>query len=425
MNENEKTTLESLSPRHWVLVILIVGIFAFLGGTRHPFLLSTDEGVAVKTYAVAGIGSGAPSDISQTVEFDQFWRLWRLLKDQFYKQPLDDSALLWGAMKGMAEATGDPYTVFFEPVIADEFQKSLEGKFEGIGAEIGIKDGQLEIVSPLPGMPAEKAGLLARDAILKINDEETTGMSVEQAVTRIRGDRGTSVVLHIGRLKSVKNESGEKSVTPETFDVTVVRDTIVVASVRSESLDEGIQKITITNFNSDTAKEFSKAVDDALAKGDVKGIVLDMRNNPGGFLDRAISIAGEWVGGDTVVIEQHKGVPTDEFHGTGSGRLAKIPTAILVNGGSASASEIVAGALQDYGLGTVIGEQTYGKGSVQDYSELANGSAVKITVAEWLTPKGRFLNEVGITPDIIVERTEQDYHDNKDPQLEKALETLK
>jgi len=418
--------LDTLGPRSWMILLLLVGFFSFLGGTRYPLRLSaeTDNGVVKPRIVVAGIGSGAPADISETVEFDQFWELWRILKDRFYKQPLDDSALLYGAMQGMAQATGDPYTVFFEPVIAEEFQRSLEGKFDGIGAEIGIKNDQLQIVAPLAGTPAESAGLLPGDAILAIDGTDTVGMTVEEAVYLIRGIKGTTVVLSIGRFRNEQTEAGNESRVPLTFDVSIIRDTIVVSSVRLEFPEEGIAHVILTHFNSDTVQEFSEAIETARER-DVTGIVLDVRNNPGGFLDRAISVAGGWVGSDVVVIEQRQGEIVDEFRGTGNGRLKGIPTIVLVNGGSASASEIVAGALQDYGLATIVGTQTFGKGSVQDYTELENGTAVKITVAEWLTPNGRSLNEVGITPDVVIERTEQDYHDDRDPQLDAAIEILR
>lgn len=416
--------MEKLAPRHWIVIMILIAVFSFAAGRNNASVSATsDSGQRART--VRGIGGTAPEGISDDIEFGQFWRLWGLLKERFYKQPLEDEDLLWGAMRGMAEATGDPYTVFFEPVIAEEFEKSLEGKFEGIGAEIGIKEGQLQIVAPLPGMPAEKAGLKPQDAILRIDGEDTAGMSVEEAVLRIRGDQGTTVVLHIGRIKTVTDDAGKTTTSPSTFDVSIVRDTIVVPSVRRESLEGGIVRLSISHFNSDTAREFSKAVDERVAEGDVKGLILDLRNNPGGFLDRAIQIAGEWVGDRIVVVEQRQGAPVDEFRGTGAGRLSGIPTVVLVNGGSASASEIVAGALQDYELATVIGEQTFGKGSVQDYTELDHGTAVKITVAEWLTPNGRSINDVGITPDTIVEITEQDAHDNKDTQLNAAIELLK
>jgi len=196
-----------------------------------------------------------------------------------------------------------------------------------------------------------------------------------------------------------------------------------VKSVNTKYLDGNIAVITVSNFNQDTADLFSKAVGDVLSK-DVKGVILDLRNDPGGYLDRATAVAGEWVGSQLVVEERQQGQITDKYNGTGDGRLKGMPTVVLVNQGSASAAEIVTGALQDYGVATIVGMKTFGKGSVQDYSDFPDKSAVKVTIAEWLTPKGRSINKVGLTPDVQVDRTEDDYHANRDPQLDKALEIL-
>lgn len=394
----------------WIFLIIIASVLSFIAGSSRGSSANTGKNDA---FTLRGIESRPPVEVKTSVDFQQFWDVWKLLKTQYYEQPLDERKLFYGALEGLVGSTGDPYTVFFEPKLAEEFSQSLEGRFEGIGAEIGIKNDQLQVVAPLPESPAVKAGLMAGDLILAIDVTSTEGMTVERAVSLIRGKKGTSVTLNIGRVKTKKQ-----------FDVSIVRDTIVVKSVRVRpSPKKGIEVIEITNFNSDTSAEFIKAVDQALAN-DVKGLIIDLRNNPGGFLDKATAVSGEWVGNQIVVKERRQGVIVDEFHGTGRGKLKEIPTVILVNEGSASASEIVAGALRDYGMATLIGKKTYGKGSVQDYTELENGSAIKITVAEWLTPKGNSINNVGIEPDIEVDRTEEDYHAERDPQLEKAVEFL-
>lgn len=417
----------SLHLRIWIAMTVVVAIAAYALGAHSGFAAKSDRSATtsgtVASANVLGIGGTPPSGVAKDIEFDQFWDLWEVLKTKYYKQPIDEQKMLYGAMQGLAESLGDPYTTFFEPQIAKEFSDSLEGKFDGIGAEIGIKKDQLQIVAPLPDMPADKAGLMPGDAILLINATSTEGMSVEEAVSLIRGKKGTTVTLNIGRVKTTKGENGKETQTPERFDVTIARDTIVVKSVRVKYPKSDIALIEITNFNLDTTEEFSKAVDEVVSKN-VKGIILDLRSNPGGFLDRATAVAGEWVGGDVVVTERRQGVTVDEFHGTGRGRLKGIPTIILVNQGSASASEIVAGALQDYGMAKLVGKTTYGKGSVQDYTEMEGGTAIKVTVAEWLTPKGRFINDVGIPPDVEIDRTEEDYNAERDPQLEKALELL-
>ena len=378
-----------------------------------------------ETVKVLGVGSQPPADTVETdLQFTQFWDLWKTLKLKYYENA-DEKKMFYGAMRGMAESLGDPYTTFFEPTIAKEFSDSLKGEFEGIGAEIGIHSGQLQIIAPLPDTPAEKAGLLAGDYILEINGTSTESMSTEEAVSLIRGPKGTTVKLKIGRLeketKAPKNANATTTgETPNVKEYSIVRDKILVKSVRVTWPKDNIAVIQVSNFNQDTDTEFKQAVDKVLDKNP-KGIILDLRNNPGGYLDRSTVIAGEWVGDRVVVSERRKGKILDEFHGEGSGRLANVLTVVLVNQGSASASEIVAGALQDYGLATLIGMKTFGKGSVQDYSEFDDGSAVKITIAEWLTPKGRSINKTGIKPDIEVDRTYDDYDANRDPQLDKAL----
>jgi carboxyl-terminal processing protease len=372
---------------------------------------------------VQGIGSNPPKGDAKNVNFKEFWDLWELMQTKYYKQPIDEQKMLYGAMQGLASSAEDPYTVFFEPKVAEAFSDSLNGKFEGIGAEIGIKDDQLQVIAPLPESPAEKAGVLAGDAILQINGTSTDAMTVDQAVSHIRGDKGTKVTLTLGRFTITKGKDGKEKKEPKTVDITIERDTIVVKSVKVTYPKDGIAMIAVSNFNSDTADLFAKAVDEVTAKN-VKGIILDLRNDPGGFLDRATAVAGEWVGDQPVVSERRQGKIVDEFRGTGSGKLHGIPTIVLVNEGSASASEIVAGALQDYGEAKLVGKKTFGKGSVQDYTELENGAAVKITVAEWLTPKGRSINKIGIDPDVVVDRTEEDYHADRDPQLQKAIDLL-
>ena len=251
------------------------------------------------------------------------------------------------------------------------------------------------------------------DLITAVDSVDTTGWSVEEAVSKIRGEKGTDVVLSIYREKADK----------PSFDVTIMRDEIQIKSVKSEELDHGIIKIDVTNFNEDTRAGFDTAVRDAAQKNP-KGIILDLRGNPGGFLDTALFMAGEWVGEDVVVKERRQGEIVETLKGTGHGRFAGISTVVLVNGGSASASEIVAGALQDYGLAMIVGEKTFGKGSVQDYVNLPDGSALKVTIAEWLTPKEHTINGTGLEPDLVIERTTADYEQQIDPQLDRAIGIL-
>lgn len=377
------------------------------------------------TKKVLGIGSKAPDDaLEQDIEFKQFWELWKILKLKYYEEASEEK-MFYGAMKGLAESLDDPYTSFFEPELAKEFTDSLKGEFEGIGAEIGVRKGQLQVIAPLPDMPAEKAGLIAGDYILQINGTSTEGMITEEAVMLIRGEKGTPVTLQIGRLiKADANEEGEILGTkPDIKDVTIVRDKIVVKSVRLTWPEENVPMIQVSNFNQDTDVEFKNAVTEILSKN-IKGVILDLRNNPGGYLDRSTAMAGEWTGKQVVVTERRKGKIVDEFRGTAGGRLNGVSTVVLINQGSASASEIVAGALQDYGLAKIMGMPSYGKGSVQDYTEFDDGSAIKVTIAEWLTPKGRSINKSGIKPDFEVDRTIEDYNENRDPQLDQAIEFI-
>jgi carboxyl-terminal processing protease len=422
--------IKEFFTKYWVIFVLILVGLSFSSGF---FIGRSDDAGAQTTVivdkSVRGLGSLPDAELlTAHLDFNQFWELWELLQLRYYKDATDQE-MFYGAMEGLAKSLGDPYTDFFEPVTAKEFSDSLKGEFQGIGAEIGIRDEQLQIIAPLPDTPADRAGLRAGDYILAVNGTSTSDMTVEQAVMHIRGEKGTTVTLNIGRINKVEvidDETGESKIKeePEVFDVPIIRDVIQVKSVRTEWPEERIAKIQITNFNEDTAIEFKKQVKDIMAQNPV-GLILDMRNNPGGFLDRSISVAGEWTGSKIVVVEQRKGKIIDEFRGTGSGRLSAIPTVVLVNEGSASASEIVAGALQDHKLATLIGMQTFGKGSVQDYTEFSDGSAVKITVAEWLTPNGRSINQKGIEPDIKVDFTLENYNENTDPQLDKAIEFIK
>ncbi len=397
----------------WVVLCILALLVGRAWGVRVPS--DVRQGSSTTTGAVIGIGQLPPTDqlMADDVEFKLFWELWQTLKEKYYEQPIEDKDLFYGAMAGLAASLGDPYTNYFPPKVAEEFQQSLAGKFEGIGAEIGLKDDRIQVVAPLPETPAERAGLLAGDIITEIDGEDTAGMSVEQAVSRIRGEKGTTVTLMVARPLS-KNPP---------FEVAIVRDEIQIKSVRSKDLADGIIQIEVTHFNGDTEAAFDQAVGQALSKG-AKGIVLDLRNNPGGFLDTALSMAGEWVGDRVVVKERRQGAIVGELRGTRRARLSGIPTVVLVNQGSASASEIVAGALQDYQQATIVGMQTYGKGSVQDYENFTDGSGIKITIAEWLTPDGRTINKTGLTPDVVVDRTLEDYEAQRDPQLDRAVGIL-
>jgi carboxyl-terminal processing protease len=330
--------------------------------------------------------------LSQDVNFSLFWQVWDLLKEKYlYQDKVQDLSLFYGALAGSVAALGDPYSIFFNPETASEFTEELSGRFEGIGAEIGIKNNQLTIIAPLPETPAERAGIRAGDKIYAIDNLDTTGMSTDQAVNLIRGEKGTDVVLLIVHKGETK-----------TTEITITRDTIDINSVRWEMKADNIAYIRITAFNEDTGRRFKEAVNEATLQG-AERIVLDLRNNPGGFLDMAVELGSYWVDNDVMVQEIFSDASLNKnYYSSGRAVLADLPTVVLVNGGSASASEILAGALQDYGLATLVGEQTFGKGSVQELETLSDGSAVKITVAEWHTPLGRSINKEGILPDVVI-----------------------
>jgi carboxyl-terminal processing protease len=346
------------------------------------------------------------------VDFSLFWEAWKTIDEKF-AGTIDVQKKIYGAIKGMVSSLGDPYTVFLEPSENDAFLKDLSGVFEGIGAEIGIRDDQLSIVAPLEGSPAERAGLLPKDLILEIDGESTQGMSLDSAVQKIRGKSGTKVTLLISR---------EGFSEPKEF--TITRQKITVDSIRLEFKENNIAYIKIIQFGADTGDRIKQVADQVKSKN-AKGIVLDLRNNPGGFLNTALDVASVFVKEDVISLEEDKDGRRKELGRTFSATLDGIPMVVLVNEGSASASEIVAGALQDYGRAKLVGKKTFGKGSVQDLEDLKGGSALKVTIAKWLTPKGRQINGEGIAPDVEVDRTEADINADKDPQLDKALEMLR
>jgi carboxyl-terminal processing protease len=352
-----------------------------------------------------------PDDI---FDFNLYWEVWDSLKQNHVdKNMIKDKELFYGSLTGLAQSLDDPYTVFMDPKTAQEFADDLAGTFEGIGAEVGMRNDIVTIIAPLDGMPAQKAGLRAGDKVYAIDGESTIGLTVDQAVKKIRGEKGTKVVLTILR------GTGEKA-----MDITITRDVIFVKSVKTEMRSDGIFIIKISNFNDDTLNLFNAAVNEALIKNP-KGIILDLRNNPGGYLETSVALASEWIEAGPVVAEQFGENKRNEYFSNGRARLKNFPTVVLVNSGSASASEIVAGALRDYKKATIVGEQTYGKGSVQTLQNLSDGSALKITIAKWLTPAGDFINEKGIAPEIEVKLGQTDIDKNIDPQMNKALELLK
>ncbi len=329
-----------------------------------------------------------------------------------YDGQLSQDQILDGLKEGLAKATGDPYTEYFNKADAQGFNDQLTGSFEGIGAELG-KDSSdnIIIVSPLAGFPADKAGLRPKDIIYKINDKPTTGMTINDAVKQIRGPKGTSVKLTIVRG------------TQSPLEINVTRDTISIPSVTSK-IDGNVGYLKISQFGNDTVDLAQKAAADFKAKG-VKAVVLDLRNNPGGYLDGAVDVSSLWLNPNQKVVSEKRGSTTiDTKYARGTATLAGLPTVVLINDGSASASEITAGALKDNGAATLLGIKSFGKGSVQQVEQLAGGAEIKVTIARWYTPAGKNIDKAGITPDVVIQLSDDDIKNSRDPQKDKAYEIL-
>lgn len=352
----------------------------------------------------------------ENIDFSLFWEAYYQLKEKFVSPgKINDQEIIYGAVSGMTKSLDDPYTIFLNPEEKEVFEDELSGFFEGVGMEVGIKKGQLMIIAPLEGTPAQQAGLRAGDKILKIDDKETFDMTVEEAVSLIRGPKGTEVTLTIFRTNWDKTE-----------EFKIIRDTIKVPTLKWKIIDEDIAYLQIYQFNQILTSDFRKAAVEIL-NSPVKKIILDLRDNPGGYLEIAQDIAGWFLkNGEVVAIEDFgNGREKKIYKAEGDGDFLQYPVVVLINQGSASASEILAGSLRDNRNIKLIGEKSFGKGSIQELTELIGGSSLKITIANWLTPKNVSISEIGLEPDIKVEMTEEDYEQKTDPQLEKAIEIAK
>lgn len=358
---------------------------------------------------------------SINLDFKLFWDTWDLLSREYLdKKAIDPQKLFFGAISGMVQAVGDPYTFFLTPEQQKSSKEELNGSFEGVGIQLGFsKDKRLVVIAPLAGTPAAEAGIKPQDVILTIDEHDTTNITLPEAVRLIRGPKGTQVTLTLFR-------EGEM----QSKEFTLVRDTIIVKSVEVEfkNTPEGkvIAHLKLSRFGERTKDEWEKGVSDILSKG-ADSLILDVRNNPGGFLEGAVFIASEFLEGGDVVLQENASGLRQAFKVSRSGKLTKIPIIVLINKGSASASEIVAGALKDRGRARLVGEKTFGKGTIQEAQDLEGGTGIHITVAKWLTPKGIWVNDTdGLEPDVKVEsRVDSEEEDDAgDLQLEKALELL-
>jgi len=352
----------------------------------------------------------------EEIDFSLFWEAYHKLQEKFVdKGKFDIQKIIYGAISGMVKSLEDPYTVFLKPEETKRFIEDVKGTFEGVGMEIDIRKGQLQVISPLEGTPAQRAGLRAGDKIIKIDDKPTMDMTIEEAVNLIRGPKGSEVTLTIFR------EEWEK-----TKEIKIVRAVIEVPSLKWEIKNENIAYLKLYQFSEKASFDFRIAAIEILASPCQK-IILDLRNNPGGYLEVAQEISGWFLKRGEIVVIEDFGARKERniYKAQGNASLVDFPVVILINQGSASGSEILAGALRDNRDILLIGEKSFGKGSVQELERLSEGSSLKITVAKWLTPKGELITDKGLEPDIKLEMTEEDYEEGKDPQLDKAIEIIK
>lgn len=351
----------------------------------------------------------------EDINFSLFWEAYHKLQEKFVnKEKFDVQEIIYGAISGMVKSLEDPHTVFFPPEDTKRFIEDVQGSFEGVGMQIDIIKGQLQVIAPLKGTPADKAGLRAGDKIMKVDGNPTADLIIEEAVDLIRGPRGSEVVLTIYR------EEWEK-----TRDISVIRGNIDIPSLEWELKDEDIAYIKLYHFTQRAGFDFGRVAFEIL-DGPATKIILDLRNNPGGYLEIAQDIAGWFLReGEIVVIEDFGDGNEIEYRAQGNGMFLDYKIVVLINKGSASGSEILAGALRDNRGILLIGDTSFGKGSVQQLEELRGGSSLKITVANWLTPNRQLISDVGLEPDIKVEMTEEDYEEDRDPQLKRAIEVIK
>ncbi len=351
----------------------------------------------------------------EDLDFSLFWEAYHKLEENFVNgEKIDTKTILYGAISGMVKSLEDPYTVFFPPEDAKVFEEDVRGVFEGVGIEIGISKGQLQVIAPLEGTPAQKAGLRPGDKIIQVDETPTADLTIEEAVRLIRGPKGTKVKLTVFR------DEWDKA-----REIEIERAVIEIPSLKLEFKDNNIAYLKLYQFSETAVSDFRTAAIEIL-ESPAKKLVLDLRSNPGGYLEVAQEIGGWFLErGQVIAIEDFGKEDRKEFKSDGPSRLLTYPVVVLINEGSASASEILAGALRDNRSIILIGEKSFGKGSIQGLEKLRDGSSLKITIAKWLTPKGNALSDVGLEPDIKVQMTDEDYEKVRDPQLDRALEVLK
>jgi carboxyl-terminal processing protease len=361
------------------------------------------------SYCLEYTSASTPEELQNL--FDPFWESWKLLHENYVDQPLDDVILMRGAIQGMLAATGDKHTSYMDPEQFKQANTEMEGEYTGIGAWVNTGGDYVEIISPMKGSPAEAAGLQAQDLVIAIDGEDMTGIPGDLVLKRILGPAGETIVLTIRR--------GE-----ETFDVPITRALIQIPVVDYEMREDGIGYVALYTFNELATEKLRAALKDLLAQKP-KGIVFDLRGNGGGYLVTAVEVTSEFLKDGVVLYEEYGDGTREPYPVEKGGRATEIPLVVLIDEGSASASEITAGALQDYGRAKLVGVTSYGKGSVQNWIPLrTEAGGVRITIARWLTPNGNHIDGIGLTPDLVVEFTEEDLEAKRDPQLDAAVELL-
>lgn len=412
MNQSMKTILGL-----FVGTILLAGAFA--GGVLVGHLVPSSNQLPFLSDLIPSSPSATPEEQAATPDgletlFAPFWEAWNVVHDQYVDQPIDDVELMRGAIRGMMEALGDKQTFYMDPIVYETETSSLQGEYEGIGAYVDTDGEYLTIISPIAGSPAEMAGLRPGDKVIAIDGEDMTGVAPEQARLKVLGPAGTSVALRISR-------EGE----PQPLEFNITRARINIKSAEGKMLENDIAYVDINTFGDHTTAELRSTLD-TLLKENPKGIIIDLRNNPGGYLHTSVEVASEFISDGVVLYEQYGDGRRDVYDANGKGQATDLPIVVLVNEGSASASEILAGALQDYGRAKLVGVQSYGKGSVQNWVPLSNNQgAARVTIAKWLTPKERAIDGIGLTPDVVIECSECTLTQTEnDTQLQAAVETL-
>lgn len=403
------------------LILSITLLIAFSGVFYIGFASGQSQMAEASKIETVTASLNATKDKPEDVDFALFWKAWNIVNEKFVQTHVASSTTnkdkIYGAIAGMVQSQKDPYTVFFPPAEATNFESEIEGNFEGVGMEMGIKAGVLTVITPLKGSPAEKAGIRSGDKVIQINGKITTDYTIDQAVKIIRGKKGTEVSLVVVR-EGVTNP----------IEIKMIRDVINLPTIDTKvDQKNGIFTIKLYSFSAQSASLFRNALRDFVNSKQNK-LILDLRGNPGGFLDAAVDMASWFLPPGKVVVTEDYGKGKTQVSEKSKGYNIfndSLKMVILIDGGSASASEILSGALSEYGKAKLVGTKSFGKGSVQEYIKLNSETALKVTVARWLTPNGKSISEEGLVPDVEVKMTAEDVAAGRDPQMDKAIELLK